>query len=274
MRRLLAACLYWIVWCGNGDAQTIKIERAFSLSVHQNSITFSGMLHDQSVSEIVAALQGVPEPARATLVITSSGGFDEAAVVLGEYIQEKNVRVVVKDRCISNCANFVFLVAKTKSTLDRSIVGFHTSTVSWDSLLESGNWIESEAGKRERKLLVLRSKVLLKKSGVPDNFMDCVVSALRPNVETLREARLENSRGEIVAAPAIEFQNDFMLLSPSLVRTANLPSVQGMWWTDDPVEYRSVLSSQLPGARVTIGRNRMDKGLCRNFFSPAELTAQ
>jgi len=59
------------------------------------------------------------------VVITSDGGEVTAAVRLARAIRARGLLLVVKDRCISSCANFLFPAARTKAVAPNSLLVFH-----------------------------------------------------------------------------------------------------------------------------------------------------
>lgn len=61
------------------------------------------------------------------LRVTSHGGFDNAGISMGTWIIENKLDVEVIDRCLSACANYVFLAGKRKILGKNSILGWHGS---------------------------------------------------------------------------------------------------------------------------------------------------
>ncbi len=62
---------------------------------------------------------------RTWIIINSGGGEMEAALKIGFRILDKNASVIVKNVCMSACANYIFLAGKNKVVLKDSIVAWH-----------------------------------------------------------------------------------------------------------------------------------------------------
>jgi ATP-dependent protease ClpP protease subunit len=67
-----------------------------------------------------------------TLVITSTGGDVNYGIKLGNDVFDRKLNVVVRDYCISSCANYIFLAGNKKSIENNSIIGFHGTSFSID----------------------------------------------------------------------------------------------------------------------------------------------
>ncbi len=63
------------------------------------------------------------------LVIKSPGGDVEVGLRMALTLREKNMTVIVKDYCISSCANYVFLTAKSKFLPPDSVLGLHGAPI-------------------------------------------------------------------------------------------------------------------------------------------------
>jgi hypothetical protein len=76
-----------------------------------------------------ASLQQVREifdPAAVhSLVVNSGGGWTEPAIELAKLAERHGWLVIVKDQCLSSCANYVFLSRTKKIVLPQSVVGWH-----------------------------------------------------------------------------------------------------------------------------------------------------
>ncbi len=59
------------------------------------------------------------------MVIASDGGEVTAAIRLARAIRARGLLLVVDDRCISSCANFLFPAARTKAVAERALLIFH-----------------------------------------------------------------------------------------------------------------------------------------------------
>ena len=64
-------------------------------------------------------------PSTRQIVITSGGGDAKTAMRIGEYIASHQIDIVVEGRCVSSCANYLFLAAKNKTVRPGAWLGFH-----------------------------------------------------------------------------------------------------------------------------------------------------
>lgn len=61
----------------------------------------------------------------ASIVIDSEGGDVLTAISVGKDLAASDVKVIVRNYCISSCANYIFLGAKRKRLMEGAVLGFH-----------------------------------------------------------------------------------------------------------------------------------------------------
>lgn len=86
-------------------------------------IRFDGRITPGSVVDFTAKLT----PDVHTVEINSGGGDEPAALTMGELIQARSLTVVVRDVCMSGCANSILVAGKTRVLGPGAIVAFHGS---------------------------------------------------------------------------------------------------------------------------------------------------
>lgn len=88
------------------------------------------MLSGPIDARFVAAIAQISRkyPTIRVLVIDSEGGEVEAALQLAQLVRDHGWDVVVKNKCLSACANYVFPSGKHKIVLPNSWVGIHERT--------------------------------------------------------------------------------------------------------------------------------------------------
>jgi ATP-dependent protease ClpP protease subunit len=59
------------------------------------------------------------------IVVDSDGGENEAALQLAHIVRDRGWDVVVKNKCLSACANYIFPAGRRKSVLPNSWIGIH-----------------------------------------------------------------------------------------------------------------------------------------------------
>lgn len=66
-------------------------------------------------------------PKLSSLEINSGGGSVQDSSVAAELLMKKDVKVIVRGRCLSSCSEFILPAATKVSFLDRPVIGFHWS---------------------------------------------------------------------------------------------------------------------------------------------------
>jgi hypothetical protein len=92
------------------------------IRVARNALCFTGDI-DAATAERAETLMG--DRRLTAMVITSDGGEVTAALRLARALRARSLLLVVKNHCISSCANFLFPAARTKAVAPDSILIFH-----------------------------------------------------------------------------------------------------------------------------------------------------
>jgi hypothetical protein len=92
------------------------------IHVEGATLCFAGIISRASADEAVALIAGQRLD---TMVVTSDGGEVTAALRLARAIRAHGLTLVVKGRCVSSCANFLFTGARRKIVAPQSLVVFH-----------------------------------------------------------------------------------------------------------------------------------------------------
>lgn len=103
--------------------------RTFSPTVHitfpaDGVAVYAGRLIEHDVATFIAAAKTRQVK---HLLITSQGGSVLAGVMLGEWVRDNGVAVVVDRLCMSSCANYVFPAGTEKIIRPNSLVLWHGS---------------------------------------------------------------------------------------------------------------------------------------------------
>lgn len=86
----------------------------------KGDIKYFGVIDQERVEKVLALYQPGDR-----LIIRSSGGDLHAGMMLGKFINKRQMSVEVVDFCISSCANYVFLAGHTKILNPNALVIFH-----------------------------------------------------------------------------------------------------------------------------------------------------
>ncbi len=111
--------------------------------------------------------------------INSDGGDGLAGILIGRFVRDNNMDVIVKRRCVSACANYVFPAGNKKTLHKDALVIFHGGFAQenmLDKLLDShhaGNasndYVDANAGKEARLMKYDSQSKLLLKHYFPDD---------------------------------------------------------------------------------------------------------
>ena len=85
-------------------------------------ITHDGAITKALAAPILDALYECPSP---ILSIASEGGDVEAAIAIAEALEAADGVLIVRDRCLSSCANYIFLGASERRLDGPVVLGFH-----------------------------------------------------------------------------------------------------------------------------------------------------
>ena len=88
-----------------------------------DDISISGPIDGSFVKLIVRSISGHPNIRR--IIVDSDGGDAEAALQLAQIIHERGWDVVVRNKCLSACAKYIFPAGKHKIVSPNSWVGIH-----------------------------------------------------------------------------------------------------------------------------------------------------
>lgn len=82
----------------------------------------SGQINDTSVDKLISM-----RPTPNTIIITSFGGDERAALKLGYFIFEKDISIVVKNYCQSACAHYILPASSDIHIEQNALVSFHSN---------------------------------------------------------------------------------------------------------------------------------------------------
>lgn len=97
--------------------------------VEGSRVVFQGPIDESAFSKFKNLLRIMPQSVD-TIRITSAGGLADSALEIGRLVKDRNLDIEVLDYCISACAQYIFVSARYKTVLPRSIVVFHGTPTS------------------------------------------------------------------------------------------------------------------------------------------------
>jgi hypothetical protein len=97
-----------------------------------------------------------------TVIVSSEGGVTESGIGIAEEIQSRKLDIVVKDICISSCANYLFVAASKKTVGINAVVGWHGG----HSFKPFRPLIDSRESLLEKEKILFREQLIYARSGV------------------------------------------------------------------------------------------------------------
>jgi|GEM_PF-5005393 len=108
-------------------------------SAGASQYVIDGEIDTNVVNGVYGALGAQP----GTLIVTSEGGRASAALALSYSVNLYGHEIVIKDYCLSSCAEFLLMSSPSISAVDLPVVGFHGSPgldlIVAKSIFPSGN---------------------------------------------------------------------------------------------------------------------------------------
>ena len=97
-----------------------------SISVEGDTVTIDGFIDYDAYASLLSEIRGRKDEIT-TLRITSDDGFLEGATLIGLWIHDNDIDVIVDESCFYVCANYVFTAGKNKIIEDGALVGWYGS---------------------------------------------------------------------------------------------------------------------------------------------------
>lgn len=97
-----------------------------TITLEDSTIVFEGDIDLNTYRDFLSVVRG-KEDQITTIRINSPGGFTDQGILIGEWIFEHGIDVIVDEACFSSCANYIFTAGKNKIIGKDAIVGWHGS---------------------------------------------------------------------------------------------------------------------------------------------------
>ncbi len=113
-----------------------------TITVEGSTIVFDGDIEDSTYRDFLVAVRG-KEGQITAIRINSPGGITDQGMLIGEWIFDHELDVIVEELCFSSCANYIFTAGKNKIIGKDAIVGWHGSEQQ-ELFIAAGNGISRE----------------------------------------------------------------------------------------------------------------------------------
>ena len=97
-----------------------------TITIEGSTISFVGDIESETYREFLYAVRGKEDQITA-IRINSAGGITDHGILIGEWIFDHELDVIVDEMCFSSCANYIFTAGKNKIIEKDAIVGWHGS---------------------------------------------------------------------------------------------------------------------------------------------------
>jgi hypothetical protein len=94
--------------------------QAGRLSEDRSILCFDGPIEEKADLAPLVGLQH-----NGFFVVRSKGGYGSTAMPIADALYEKNVTVVIRDYCLSACANYFFVATKATYVLANAVIAWH-----------------------------------------------------------------------------------------------------------------------------------------------------
>ncbi len=96
------------------------------ISVEGDTVTIDGFIDFDAYPRLLNTIRG-KEDEITTLRITSDDGFVEEATLIGLWVHDNEIDVIVDESCFSACANYIFTAGENKIIEASALVGWYGS---------------------------------------------------------------------------------------------------------------------------------------------------
>ncbi len=148
-----------------------------TITIEGTTVIYLGKISEQNVELFLETVRGKK---LTTLLIASSGGEINAGMMMGSWVFDNHIDVVVEKMCMSSCANYVFTAGRHKTINPGSIVAWHGSILQ-----------EFLMSDEDIRVLVIQTFDKLPES--EKEKMD-LQEMIRKSIEQMKEYRVESTR--------------------------------------------------------------------------------
>lgn len=146
--------------------ETQELEQSSKPKIHE--IAFSGEISPETSNNLLMKLKGKSGPF--ILKIDSPGGDETAALDIAERLAESGYILVIKENCLSACANIIMLSAEKVFIFSDARVAFHTNIFGWLGVFHNTNMEEFN----KNIPIGRRYSDLLKSRDIEPSLMSCI----------------------------------------------------------------------------------------------------
>jgi len=180
-------------------------------STSADTVTVEATISGKIDAAFLARLEAEVAAGAKRIVVKSGGGDGLVGVKLARIVVENDLTIIVDDYCISACASYVFLPAKSREVLPNSVVGFHHDNFSF------GKFVEEHEGTIPERLMLQRQEMVSLFKLKPDlkwmEFSESALRKLKPQFVT--EGKCPPAVEDVEKSSCLQIGTLFQLWIPS-----------------------------------------------------------
>ena len=210
------------------------------------------------------------------LMVDSMGGDADASFAISKMMKKRNLNIIVDGRCLSACAQILFVSAKKKTVLKDSIIGVHEPFIYYQ---EAGQ--RKAVAYQDAEIVVTAAKDTQALDGIKkmkENFQDLYKEAgISENMYAPYSHYLSN-RKKIFGADFLNF-NVFSPSCPAIRMWAlnkrqliefGVKDIGDFWYPNTPQEQEQIVAKyKLPKGSIFFGEAASLENLCKESSSNA-----
>lgn len=108
-----------------------KKSEAFIAYPDIQTIIYDGPMTLEGAEAFQKHMQDTQQPSVNTLIINSSGGDVFAGMNMGKVVFERQLRVVVREKCGSSCANYILTASPELFVEKNAYIGWHGGSLQY-----------------------------------------------------------------------------------------------------------------------------------------------
>ena len=97
------------------------------ITVEDDTVIIDGYIEPNAYSRFRTAIRGIEDEITTLKITSDEFGFVESATLIGLWIHDNDIDVIVEKACFHVCANYIFTAGKNKIIEDGALVGWYGS---------------------------------------------------------------------------------------------------------------------------------------------------
>ena len=104
-----------------------QLESEAIITVEDDTVIIDGYIEPNAYSRFRTAIRGIKDEITTLKITSDEFGFVESATLIGLWVHDNDIDVIVEKACFHVCANYIFTAGKNKIIEDGALVGWYGS---------------------------------------------------------------------------------------------------------------------------------------------------